>query len=113
MSGLLEEDHDEEHDDGHDHIEGFNEHVWYSFHAMEHLAEAIAHELADLDADNAAVYEANYEAFAGQIEELEERAEELRALLDGTNVAITEPVPLYLLAEVGLNNITPSAFIQR
>ena len=39
-------DEGDEHD--HDHIEGFNEHVWYSFHAMEHLAEEIAEHLADV-----------------------------------------------------------------
>ncbi len=30
--------------------------------------------------------------------------------LEGTGVAITEPVPAYLLAELGLDNLTPEAF---
>ena len=33
--------HDHGEEDGHDHIEGFNEHVWYSFHGVEHVAEEI------------------------------------------------------------------------
>jgi zinc/manganese transport system substrate-binding protein len=103
-----EEEHSE--DDGHDHIEGFNEHVWYSFHGVEHVAEEIAHQLSEIDADNAATYEKNYEAFAAQIEELEASAEALHSSTEGLGVAITEPVPLYLLEAAGFTNQTPDAF---
>jgi len=123
-SGLLEGDegHDEsDHADasadaeadgheGHDHIEGFNEHVWYSFHGVEHVAEAIAEQLSDLDADNAATYEKNLDAFTAQIEKLEAAAEALKPATNGLGVAITEPVPLYLLQEAGFTNKTPEAF---
>src|SRR5690606_37325092 len=54
------DEHDHDHADehaGHDHVEGFNEHVWYSFDAMDRLAHEIAHELGNLDAANAATYE--------------------------------------------------------
>jgi zinc/manganese transport system substrate-binding protein len=120
-SGLLEGDAhgDAEHSDdastssateGHDHIEGFNEHVWYSFHGVEHVAEEIAHRLSELDADNAATYEANYTAFAAEVETLEATAEGMHASTEGLGAAITEPVPLYLLEAVGLTNKTPEAF---
>ena len=123
-SGLLEGDegHDEsDHADasadaeadgheGHDHIEGFNEHVWYSFHGVGHVAEAIAEQLSDLDADNAATYEKNLDAFTAQIEKLEAAAEALKPATNGLGVAITEPVPLYLLQEAGFTNKTPEAF---
>ena len=100
-----EEDHE-----GHDHIEGFNEHVWYSFHGVEHVAEEIAHQLSELDADNAATYEANFTAFTGEIEALEARAEALHADTEGMGAAITEPVPLYLLEAAGFTNRTPEEF---
>jgi zinc/manganese transport system substrate-binding protein len=118
-SGLLEADHDdastssateEEDHEGHDHIEGFNEHVWYSFHGVEHVAEEIAAQLSELDADNAATYEANYEAFAAQLEQLEADAEALHTTTEGLGVAITEPVPLYLLEAAGFTNQTPDEF---
>lgn len=139
VSGLLDEDHgdahadehaedehaedeehaegedahaDEEGHDGHDHIEGFNEHVWYDFHAMEHLAEEIAHELGELDGANAAAFEANAEAFVADIAALEAQAEELHVQLEGQGAAMTEPVPAYLLAAVGLDNLTPEAFTE-
>lgn len=116
ISGLAPEDgehsDDEEHSDeeGHDHIEGFNEHVWYDFHAVEELAEQISQELAGLDPDNASTYEDNHAALAEDIESLEASAEEMASTADGRGVAITEPVPVYLLAEVGLDNLTPEEF---
>jgi zinc/manganese transport system substrate-binding protein len=97
-------------DDGHDHIEGFNEHVWYSFHGVEHVAEEIAKQLAELDADNAETYEKNYAAFAAQVATLEATAEGMHASTEGLGVAITEPVPLYLLEAAGFTNKTPEAF---
>ena len=106
-----EDEHaEDEGHEGHDHIEGFNEHVWYSLHGIEHVSEEIAHELSELDPDNAAAYEENLAAFHGEIEKLEGAAEALHATTEGKGAAITEPVPLYLLEAVGLQNLTPEAF---
>ncbi|TQO20074.1 zinc/manganese transport system substrate-binding protein [Rhodoglobus vestalii] len=114
-----EEEHAEEEGDAHAdeteeehaaHIEGFNEHVWYSFHGVEKIAAEIAHELGEIDEANAAAYEENYEAFAAEIAELEERAESMRSLVAGQGAAVTEPVPNYLLEEIGFENMTPSDF---
>ena len=67
------EEHAEEDEghEGHDHIEGFNEHVWYSLHGIWHVAEVISEELTALDPDNAADYAANLTAFTGSLEQLE------------------------------------------
>jgi zinc/manganese transport system substrate-binding protein len=107
-----EDEHAEEDEghEGHDHIEGFNEHVWYSLHGVTHVAEVISEQLTALDPDNAADYTANLEAFTGTLEQLETDAEALHAQTDGLNVAITEPVPLYLLEAAGFTNVTPDAF---
>lgn len=96
--------------EGHAHIEGFNEHVWYSFSAMDAVAHELAHELGEKDAANAETYEKNYEAFSAQLKELEASAAALKPQADGKGAAITEPVPLYLLEEIGLQNKTPDAF---
>lgn len=118
-SGLLDggdihANDDTEHSDddaaAHDHIEGFNEHVWYSLHGMENVAREIAHALTEIDEENATAYESNFDAFAAQLGALEEQATALRAQADGKGVAITEPVPVYLLDEIGLENRTPDAF---
>lgn len=119
VSGLMEsdgEDHadGEDHPDGEDHahIEGFNEHVWYSFHAVEKIAEKIAEELGALDAANAAEYRVNYDAFAAEIAGLEAQATAIRETADGGVAAVTEPVAVYLLEEIGLANETPADFTE-
>lgn len=109
ISGLAADDAADEGDE-HGHLDGFNEHVWYSLRAMEAVAQEIAERLGELDATNADSYAANYEEFAGAVETLEERATELHGVFEGTGIAVTEPVPGYLLADLGLDDLTPEAF---
>jgi zinc/manganese transport system substrate-binding protein len=106
-----EDDHaDEEGHDGHEHLEGVNEHVWYDLHIMGEVAHEIAHELGELDADNADAYETNADAFLADLESLEAELAALAEQADGLGVVITEPVPGYLLAEAGFENLTPEGF---
>ncbi|GAA1694449.1 zinc ABC transporter substrate-binding protein [Microcella alkalica] len=107
------DDHAEEgEDDGHGHGEGANEHVWYDVHVMGAIAGAIAEALIELDADNAATYEENLEVFEAELETVEAQLEELADSLGGGVVASTEPVPAYLLAELGLDDETPADFLE-
>ena len=99
-------------DDGHGHIEGVNEHVWYDVHIMGDVATAIATELAEIDAANAATYEENLAAWLADLEALEGELETVAASLGGGVVATTEPVPAYLLAELGLDDATPAEFLE-
>ncbi len=121
ISGLLPaDDHehsadeqDDEHADeadGHDHIEGFNEHLWYDFDTMRHLAEAIEAELTERSPEHAAEFSANADAFDAGLSALEARTSAIADSFAATPVAITEPVPLYLLEAAGLHNETPAAF---
>lgn len=87
-----------------------NEHVWYSLGAMQTLAEAIADELAKIDPDQASVYSDNAQAFTDDVQALRDQVSDLEKELNGTPVAITEPVPGYLIDDLGLVNRTPSAF---
>lgn len=105
-----EEEHSEEEGHDHAHVEGFNEHVWYDPHTIEHVAEAIAAQLAALSPDDAAVFEANAAAFVGEIAGLEDALAEIDAAHAGAPVFVTEPVPAYLVAAAGLENVTPDAF---
>lgn len=119
-SGLLDdEDHadeetDDDHstDDGHDHIEGFNEHVWYSFHAMEHIAEHVTEELTSLSPDDADMFDTNLAGYLSDLADLEAQADTVAETAEGRGVAITEPVAVYLLQAVGLHNDTPSDFTE-
>ena len=103
-----EEHSEDEHDHGH--IEGLNEHVWYDVHSIAHVAEAITEALVETDAGNAASYESNLAAFLTDLESLEADMEALAGSLGGGTVAATEPVPVYLLAELGFEDGTPEEF---
>ncbi|WP_030147633.1 metal ABC transporter solute-binding protein, Zn/Mn family [Mycetocola saprophilus] len=96
--------------DVHNHVEGFNEHVWYSFEGVKNVAHDLAHVLGDARPAEADAFHKNYEKFVGQLDELTKSAEALKPELEGKNAAITEPVPMYLLDSVGLNNVTPSEY---
>jgi zinc/manganese transport system substrate-binding protein len=110
------DDHADEHAedaedaDGHDHIEGFNEHLWYDFDTMRQLAGAIETELSERAPGHAAEFAANADAFDAELGALEARTSAIADASAGTPVAITEPVPLYLLEAAGLHNETPAAF---
>jgi zinc/manganese transport system substrate-binding protein len=105
-----EDEHSDEEHAGHDHIVGFNEHVWYDPHTIEHVAEAIAEELSELDPESAATFEINAAAFVEQIGGLETSLGEIEASGAGAQVFVTEPVPVYLVTAAGLVNVTPEAF---
>jgi zinc/manganese transport system substrate-binding protein len=87
-----------------------NEHVWYDFPSMRKLVARIAGSLAGLDRANAATFRRNAAALEQRIAGLERVAAAIRAAYSGTGVAITEPVPLYLLTACGLVNRTPPRF---
>ncbi|MBP2216116.1 metal ABC transporter solute-binding protein, Zn/Mn family [Arthrobacter sp. CAN_C5] len=107
--GESEEEHAE--DDHSDHAHGsVNEHVWYDLDAMAAVAEDIGTKLSSLDPDNAATYEGNVEEFTTGINALTDRLAELSSTADGLTVAITEPVPVYLLEAAGLQNVTPEGY---
>ena len=106
------DDHDHDHGDheGHNHIEGFNEHVWYDPHTMEHLAEAIADELSELVPAEADTFQKGLDTFVAGIGDLEGSLADISAAHEGEKIFVTEPVPLYLTAAAGLTNVTPEAF---
>ena len=94
---------------GHDHGE-LNEHVWYSLPAMERLADDIAAKLGELEPASASTFQSNASAFKASIEELHAKLDALKPVSAGAQVAVTEPVPLYLLEDAGLVNVTPEDY---
>lgn len=87
-----------------------NEHVWYDFPTVAKVASSIADALGKADAANAATYTANAAAFTAKLTPLEDAEAAVKAAHAGTGVAITEPVPVYLLDACGLVDETPAAF---
>ncbi|NUT70081.1 metal ABC transporter solute-binding protein, Zn/Mn family [Pseudarthrobacter sp. C4D7] len=95
--------------DGHDHG-GLNEHVWYSLPAMERIADGIAGKLAALDPGSAATFTANADSFKSSLSDLHGRLDAMKSAGGGGRVAVTEPVPMYLLEDAGLSNVTPEEY---
>ena len=88
----------------------FNEHFWYSLPTVATLADRLAEELGRADTTNAAAYTANAETFDGEVAGLQEQVAAIGASVPGASVAITEPVPVYLIEDAGLANATPEEF---
>ena len=97
--------------DGHGHAPaGFNEHVWYSLPAMARLADAIAAKLGELEPSSAETFRSNAAAFKESLGGLDTELAGIKASAGGAPVAVTEPVPLYLLDAAGLENKTPDEY---
>jgi zinc/manganese transport system substrate-binding protein len=88
----------------------FNEHLWYDFPTIEKLSSSLVSTLSKADPAHAEAFEAAAKTFTDKLGDLEQREADLATRLQGTGVAITEPVPLYLLEAAGLVNKTPEAF---
>jgi zinc/manganese transport system substrate-binding protein len=105
-------DSDGDHDHAEDHVDGFNEHVWYDALAMGALAQGVESELGAIDPDHAAEFAANLTSFMAGIADREAELAAIDSAHAGTEIFVTEPVPLYLTDAAGLVNVAPDAFSQ-
>lgn len=87
-----------------------NEHVWYDFPTVRKVAAKVAGALSKADPADAKTFEANGKTFAKKVSRMEATEKAVKRAHQGDGVAITEPVPLYLLQASGLVNRTPEEF---
>ncbi len=87
-----------------------NEHVWYDFPTVQQVAQQIETALAAADPTDSDTFAANTNTFVAKVAALEQREADIKARRAGVGVAITEPVPLYMLTAAGLVDRTPAAF---
>jgi zinc/manganese transport system substrate-binding protein len=87
-----------------------NEHVWYDFPTVIKFARRLSAALTEQEPAEHARFARNTARFVAGVRALESAAASIRSSYAGTGVAITEPVPLYLLDACGLVNRTPAAF---
>lgn len=108
-----EHEHSEEADEheGHDHGE-FNEHVWYSVPTMTKLVDEAAIHLGEAVPDHKDDFIANADEYKKSLGELQTKIDAVKKDHDGEKVAATEPVPLWLFADMGLENITSDEFLE-
>ena len=74
------------------------------------LADTIATDLGNADPAQATSFTANAQAFDTKIDALTAKLDAIKAKHAGARVAITEPVPLYMVTAAGLVNATPPQF---
>lgn len=87
----------------------FNEHVWYHLPTVAKLADRIAAELGKADPGDAATFTANAARFKTGLDGLNAKITAIAGAHRSERVAVTEPVPGYLIAAAGLVDATPPA----
>ncbi len=88
----------------------FNEHLWYDFPTMRRLVAALVSTFSTKDPAGAPTFAANASRFTKALGVLQADEANIKTASGGTGVAITEPVPLYLLEASGLVDKTPERF---
>jgi len=88
----------------------FNEHVWYSLPTVKKLAGQLATDLTTADPAQASTFTANAATFGQKIDALTAELGAIKAKYAGQKVAITEPLPHYMVQAAGLIDATPAEF---
>ena len=95
----------------HPHVHGdFNEHVFFSLDTAKKVAEAVNKQLAATSPANQAIYAKNTQHFIQQIDAQKVKTKQIRQQKAITAFA-TEPVTGYLLADMGIKDVTPKAYV--
>jgi zinc/manganese transport system substrate-binding protein len=98
---------------GYDHsIPDFNEHVFYDYPTVGKVVDAIVSAFKKADPSHAALFVDRGAKLQTKLGTLEASELNLSAATSGVDVAITEPVPNYVLAALGMKVVTPIAFSQ-
>jgi zinc/manganese transport system substrate-binding protein len=87
-----------------------NEHVWYSMAAVSQVAVELGKAMATADSANASTYEQNAESFVAELDAVIGKAKDLEAITTGYTYFATEPLALWLLADLGFEDLTPADF---
>ncbi|WP_209325524.1 metal ABC transporter solute-binding protein, Zn/Mn family [Brevibacterium renqingii] len=103
-------DHEEHDHAGHDHG-SFNEHLWYSVPTMTKLVDEAATHLGEALPEGKDEFLANAKEYKGELGRLQQDIDAVKEDHGGEKVAATEPVPLWLFADMGLENITSEDFL--
>ena len=96
---------------GYDHsIADFNEHMFYDYPTVGKVVDAIVAAFKKADPGHAALFTDRGAKLQAKVAALESSELNLSEATSGTRVAITEPVPNYVLAALGMKVVTPIAF---
>ena len=89
---------------------GLNEHVWYDMPTVKKVADQVAAALGKADPQGADTFSANADALGARLDTIISSEAAVARTAQGTGIAVTEPVPLYMTEACGLTNDTPPEF---
>ncbi|KAA2262344.1 metal ABC transporter substrate-binding protein [Solihabitans fulvus] len=89
---------------------GGNEHVWYDLTTVRKVADSVAEQLTAVAPDKKDTFAGNAKEFDGKLDALLGKAKQLGVDHPGSKAVVTEPVPDYLLAASGVQDVTPAEF---
>lgn len=91
-------------------IADFNEHLFYDYATVGKVVDAIVSDFSTADPSHRSLFADRGAALQRKLSALEQSELNLSGATTGVGVAITEPVPNYLLAALGMKIVTPIAF---
>jgi zinc/manganese transport system substrate-binding protein len=87
-----------------------NPHLWYDLPRLDFIAHQIAGAFRHQDPAHKAAYRRGERRFVRSLRPLHREVAAIRSRFRGAPVAYTEPVPGYLVAAAGLDNLAPDSF---
>jgi len=87
--------------------DGENEHVWFSVSNVQNLSQAVYQHMAKVDPKNKAYYQANFKKYDLKLDSLIRREQALKQYTNGKKAYVTEPLPYYLLKDLGVTIANP------
>jgi len=91
-------------------IADFNEHLFYDYATVGKVVDAIVAAFTRADPSHSTLFSTRGAQLQAKLRALEASELNLSGVTSGVAVAITEPVPNYLLAALGMKVVTPIAF---
>ena len=89
-----------------------NEHLWFSLQAVAEVAAALADTLASIDGENAQTYLANSTGYLAELTTLAGEVGKLKNITNGYSYFGTEPLAVWLMADLGFKDKTPAEFAE-
>ncbi|MFH5812060.1 metal ABC transporter solute-binding protein, Zn/Mn family [Companilactobacillus sp. FL22-1] len=87
--------------------DGENEHVWFGVQNVQKLSHSIYLHMAKVDPKNKAYYQANFKKYDLKLAKLVNREQALKKYTNGKKAYVTEPLPYYLLKDLGVKVANP------
>ncbi len=90
--------------------DGSNPHIWYDPQTMPRVARAVADALEAQRPDSKTMFETNLQTYLDSFAPLTAKIAQIKKDHPAAPIIYTEPVPVYMIAALGLTDLTPPGF---